>query len=82
MNNYPEEKKCLKCGELKPVFQFILCKVNRDNLNTHCKSCQKKQRLENKEHLKDQKLLNNKGTEFTALGLLKYGNFDIEKFTG
>ena len=45
------EKKCLKCGEIKPVYQFILCRKNKDYLNTYCRLCQKKQRLENKEHL-------------------------------
>ena len=35
------EKRCPKCGEVKPVSEFNKCRTNKDGLQGYCRSCQK-----------------------------------------
>ena len=46
-----ESKKCTKCGEVKQIDCFSKDKGTKDGYQYKCKSCQKKWRQENKEHL-------------------------------
>lgn len=38
--HYPEEKKCPRCGEIKPKEMFYLTPTQKSGLSTYCKMCQ------------------------------------------
>lgn len=47
-----EVKQCSKCKEVKSVTEFVKDKRAKSGLASHCKTCAKKYREENKEYLK------------------------------
>lgn len=53
-DSLPEEKKCKKCGEVKPLIQFSPAKRTKDRHHTYCKLC--KNALENERHLRYAKI--------------------------
>ena len=49
------EKKCTKCGEVKPVGEFHKCKTKKDGYFTQCKVCRKKHNKKYREENKDKR---------------------------
>lgn len=47
------EKKCSKCGEVKPFEEFHKQKNGKYGLASQCKECRKKSKKENKEEVQD-----------------------------
>lgn len=45
------EKKCAKCGLVKPVSEFYVDKTHGDGLSSQCKSCRKEYRDANKDKI-------------------------------
>lgn len=45
-----KDKKCFKCGIIKPIEKWSICLSRRDGLQTACKDCRKITYIKNKEH--------------------------------
>lgn len=52
-NGNATHKVCSKCGELKSIDEFNVCKSTSDGHQYKCKECRKKYREENKEQIKE-----------------------------
>jgi len=61
MDNINHAKKCFKCGQLKPLFEFYKHPGMRDGRLNKCKECNKKDvtenRLKNVEHYREYDLI-------------------------
>lgn len=48
-NNLIEEKKCSRCGKLKPISEFHKDNSSKDGLKCYCKECARNYYLQNKQ---------------------------------
>lgn len=48
-----EEKKCSKCGETKPISEFLPRKVSKDGYRGQCKGCMREYYLAYNDHIRD-----------------------------